>query len=185
MAELKNNFFSKEEIDKIKFYVNTSEYIFPNPVNGNIYSVLNLNKDILQKVNNAVNHYSGKQLQLSEYIYARYTKTSGADPVLSPHIDFNETEYIFDYQLDGNINWPVYVEGQKYYLEDNSGVIFNSKEEVHWRPKRTFTEKDSLGMMYFHFVDPTGKKYSTEELNEKSNSIPQEYWDIYEKEIAE
>ena len=72
-------------------------------------------------------------------------------PNLPPHFDGDVTDVIVNYQLDSNTNWGVGVNEEVYTLVDNSAVIFNPNEDIHWRPIKEFQEGEYVRMAFFRF----------------------------------
>lgn len=84
-------------------------------------------------------------IKLSHFSYLGYDgKYSDYEitPSLPPHIDAAHTLLTFNYQLGGNFDWDLYVDGEKYELRNNDAVIFSSVNQVHWRPKRKWQKGD-------------------------------------------
>lgn len=86
-------------------------------------------------------------------IYADYSKASGGNPRLRPHFDSAEsTGVILDYQLKSNVSWEIKVESDLFDLEDNSGLLFNPLDNIHYRPVKVFSDDDFVRMLFFRFV---------------------------------
>jgi hypothetical protein len=82
-------------------------------------------------------------------------------PNLPPHFDGDDTEFVVDFQLESNTQWDVGVDLKTYSLEDNSAIIFNPNEHIHWRPHKEFGDGEYVKMMFFRFYNPIrGSDYS-------------------------
>lgn len=101
-------------------------------------------------------------LKFQFVVYAEYSTKSGGSPMLNPHWDVSDNStLILDYQLESNISWPIKVESEVFELEDNSGLLFDSVENIHYRPSRNFLEDEFVKMLFFRFS-------SSKELREKN-----------------
>lgn len=85
-------------------------------------------------------------------IYAEYSTKSGGSPMLSPHFDVSDVSTILlDYQLDSNTIWPIAVEQSVFELENNSALLFESVENIHYRPIKNFLDEEFVKMLFFRF----------------------------------
>lgn len=101
-----------------------------------------------------------KPLKLYAVAYGRYSNNFGI-PKLPPHIDEVPSQFTLDYQLNGNMSWPINIEGENYYLENNDALVFEGESVLHWRPKKTFSDDEFLDLMWFQFIEEShwGHKY--------------------------
>jgi hypothetical protein len=90
-----------------------------------------------------------------EYQFSRYElldfngKTE--IPNLRPHFDrFSEPRFTFDYQVNSNISWPLYVEGKEFVLKNNQALTFSGTHQIHWRPNREFVPGEFIEMVFCH-----------------------------------
>ena len=112
-------------------------------------------------------------------IYAEYSKSSGGDPKLEPHYDTSDVStLIFDYQLESNVLWPITVESKSFDLEDNSGLLFESLENIHYRPVKSFKDNDFVKMLFFRFS-------STRKVKEKDYQAEARLEQAFRKYIHE
>jgi hypothetical protein len=146
--------FSSEDLVELHRIINLKEHTLDEPDMGRtLHNLDSLQKSYLgKKVIKMVSDIVGKNLKMTSEGYAVYKKELGI-PSLSPHVDGSFTEYILDYQVDSNIEWPIIVEEEPVFLKDNEAVLFSSKYDFHWRPKKEFNDKDFISMIFFHFVD--------------------------------
>lgn len=108
----------------------------------------------------ASNFYK-KDLMLYAVAFGRYSKKFGI-PKLPPHIDEVPSQFTLDYQLDGNIEWPIVIEGNYYLLKNNSILVFEGEHVLHWRPKRKFEDNEFIDLMWFQFIDNNHWSHKTE-----------------------
>jgi hypothetical protein len=135
---------------------------------------------IEQKIISHVEKITGLSGFEMEYQFSRYElldingKTEV--PSLRPHFDrFSEPRFTFDYQLDSNVSWPIYVEGTEFVLNNNEALTFSGTHQVHWRPSRDFVpgefiemifchlylkdSKDTVGLEHFDFMDNRSEEW--------------------------
>jgi hypothetical protein len=111
-----------------------------------------INESIRYVLSNTAKIVSNKDLSLSSMTYVEYNSKFGT-PNLPPHFDGDSTDLIINFQLSSNTSWDVGVGLNVYSLEDNSAIVFNSNEEIHWRTKKTFKEGEFVKMIFFRFQD--------------------------------
>jgi hypothetical protein len=106
------------------------------------------------------------EVKLAHYSYIDYNLKYGDgrfEPALPPHIDSNENLVTFNYQLDGNIDWQIYIDNKPYDLKTGDAIIFTAVNQVHWRPKREWREGDFLEIVTFDYSPPTDWAFTGEE----------------------
>jgi hypothetical protein len=105
------------------------------------------------------------EIKLAHYSYIDYNLKYGDnryEPALPPHIDSNENLVTFNYQLDGNIDWQIYIDNEPYDLKTGDAIIFSAVNQVHWRPKRQWKEGDFLEIVTFDYSPPTDWAFTGE-----------------------
>lgn len=148
---IKDLFTEKERSDILETLAKKEHYQLEGT--GRVLSNLNsLSNEIKKKLLDLAELKLNKNLKLVGEGFTTYKKQYG-EPWLDPHIDFNETSYILDYQFDSNIEWPIFVEGESFTLNNNEAVLFSGKNQIHWRPKRKFSDDEYVSMIFFHFID--------------------------------
>ncbi len=95
-------------------------------------------------------------LKCNNYVSVVYSSEYG-EPNLPPHFDGDSTDLIINYQLDSNTSWDIALDTEVYPMEDNSALIFNPNESIHWRPHKTFKEGEYVRMVFFRFYNPAGR----------------------------
>jgi hypothetical protein len=140
------------------------------------------------------------EIKLAHYSYIDYNLKYGDgryEPALPPHIDSNENLVTFNYQLDGNIDWQIYIDNKPYDLKTGDAIIFSAVNQVHWRPKREWKEGDFLEIVTFDYSPPTDWAFTgeedpidpiknPEELNAyledlKTKGVYRDAWDMYNR----
>jgi hypothetical protein len=140
-----------KELDRI---ISLKEHIYHEADSGRLLQNLNsLQTSYLnQKITDKVKSILEKNLKMVAEGYTTYSIEYGS-PILAPHCDSNETQYILDYHVDSNVEWPIAVEGEYVNLKNNEAVLFSGKYDIHWRPKKEFKDGEFVSMIFFHFVD--------------------------------
>jgi hypothetical protein len=93
-------------------------------------------------------------IKLGHYSYLDYNMKYGEGkyfPSLPPHIDAANTLVTFNYCLDTNIEWDVYVDNIPYALKAGDALVFSAVNQVHWRPKREWQEGDFCEILTFDY----------------------------------
>lgn len=140
------------------------------------------------------------EIKLAHYSYIDYNLKYGDgryEPSLPPHIDSNENLVTFNYQLDGNIDWDIYIDNERYSLKTGDAIIFSAVNQVHWRPKRQWQEGDFLEIVTFDYSPPTDWAFTGEDdpidpikyperlkeyLDDLSTKKPyQDAWNLYNR----
>lgn len=106
------------------------------------------------------------EIKLAHYSYIDYNLKYGDgryEPALPPHIDSNENLVTFNYQLNGNIDWQIYIDNKPYDLKTGDAIIFSAVNQVHWRPKREWKEGDFLEIVTFDYSPPTDWAFTGED----------------------
>ena len=88
--------------------------------------------------------------------YQRYTsKTGNSSPELRPHVDkIDDKHYMsFSLPINNKENWPVYLDKEKYDIQNNQALFFNVSNTIHWRPKKEFREEEYYDVLILRFYD--------------------------------
>ena len=167
------NFFTLEEVNKIEHYINTkvktSPMFYLQPELGRQYASIaerfmvdcigGFPQDILDKLTNFTETFFGvSNLQIFDIIMIRYSNEFGLIPHLPEHKDNGVIKkYTIDYQHNGNIDWPLLIDGKEYLLENNDIVTFLGSNQMHGRPDRIFKDKEYLENIFFQFIEKREK----------------------------
>lgn len=111
----------------------------------------NINRKVLDLVNAGLvnNKY---RLTNQGVFYVEYNPKYGT-PDLTPHYDGGTCTLILDYQLSSNTDWPIGIDDRLYQLSDNDGVLLKPLEYLHYRPIRSWSDGDSVRMIFFNLVN--------------------------------
>jgi hypothetical protein len=165
------NFFNTDQVNFLKSLQASQEQDnFLEPFNGRISKGIDINslrEDILEVIFDSLKNITDTEFVPTDWGFTRYENKYGK-PILHPHVDGNKTEIIVDYQLETNIDWPIYIGGDKYCLKDNNAAIFSGSEIPHWRPNIEFKDGDFVTMIFFHFVT---RSFFEKNEEEQSNLI--------------
>lgn len=89
--------------------------------------------------------------------FVRYSTKYG-QPQLGPHLDPPTNEhFMFDIQLNSNIDWPIVVDNEgvleEHTIEDNEALILDITRQTHWRKPVKFQDGDYLDMLFVSYTD--------------------------------
>jgi hypothetical protein len=119
---------------------------------------------------------------LAEFRYFSIVKYSNeyGIPQLAPHCDHPEKEtFLFDIQVDGNIEWPLMVNGEGYTLRNNGILVVDVQNNPHWRKPMEFKDDSFLYMLFVMFKNDTLELANLEDQVKKSES----YSYLYNREF--
>lgn len=196
------NFFTEDEMSDLKFHIdnlvkNSKRVEIKNLTWDQIYGTVTaliidkhfgrvqLTLPSEKYPNNIVNKLidAAKTLdpncKIKYLSYARYSPAYGR-PQLTPHMDNPKKEsFLFDIQLNSNIQWPIMVDDKEYILEDNDILVMDVQRQTHWR-KPTKFESDSYVEMLF-------VSFENEELElpieSEQKEVAKKYDDEYHKQM--
>lgn len=170
-----NNMFTENEISVFNKILNDKDIKLDEPQLGRTrfdFNIIELGNEIISKLNKIAKSFNEK-LFLSNVYYCEYNNKYG-NPELSIHTDNTSDVFCLDYQLDGNIVWDIYVEGESFQLKNNEALTLNTNSQAHWRPKKVFKDGEYLKMIFFHFADVSQKNIK---ILTKEEMIPmQQKW---------
>ena len=182
--------FTQDEINSIYKSVENNNVGAFIKVFSQANTYIELDEAIINKVTKKAQEISGNNnLVLTEYCHARYANvTSNCGkfhyrPALFPHHDetFKEPRFTFDYQLNGNVEWPIVVEpDKKLTLKNNQAATFSGTHQIHWREPQHFTDDQYVEMVFFHFTDPNAEPKDKETaalITEKAKKYSAEFFD--------
>jgi hypothetical protein len=87
--------------------------------------------------------------------------------------------FILDYQLDGNVKWPIVVKLEEFTLENNECLVFDNNMAIHWRTPQKFKEGEYLTMLFYSFKDENKVPPTLDGQAEEINMYFKEYIDKY------
>jgi hypothetical protein len=138
-----------------------------------------------------------EEVRLGHYSYLEYDMKYGDGrhfPCLPPHIDAANTLVTFNYCLDTNIDWDIYIDNKPYSLKAGDALIFSAVNQVHWRPKREWQEGDFCKIISFDYsplddwrfqedgTDPLDARFFEDRLKEYllDLSTRKEFWSAWD-----
>lgn len=112
--------------------------------------------NFLNYIRETLSKFLNLNVSTAHGFFARYSKNTGYDPTLMPHLDGNGMDtnirmLTLTLKLDSTLDWPIYVDEERYDLNKNDIVCFVGSKHVHWRPKSNFNEDDYYDIMVVHF----------------------------------
>lgn len=106
-----------------------------------------------------------EDIKLCHYSYIDYDLRHGEGryaPSLPPHIDNTETLVTFNYMLDGNVDWDIYIDGKSYSLKAGDAILFSAINQVHFRPKRVWQPGEFVKILTFDYSPLTDWRFTGE-----------------------
>lgn len=148
-------------------------------------------EDIIDKFYTIVNNNveDSTQMGFDFVIYAEYSTRSEGNPTLIPHFDISMgSTLILDYQLESNVSWEIGLESTFFDLQDNSGLLFDPLEYIHYRPVKTFKDGEFVKMLFLRFNVAKELKVHTDEdykrLHEISTAYSMSNNDSFDKNLS-
>jgi hypothetical protein len=163
-GQIVDNIFDIDTIKNLKQLKNNINGQIDNKRGRIIRPISNIDllpQEVITILTNKASELYGKNLKLYAAAFGQYSKKFGY-PKLIPHIDEVPSQFTIDYQLDGNIDWSIVIEGSEYWLKNNSILTFEGENVLHWRPKKEFSDNDFLDLIWFQFIDDDHWSYKTD-----------------------
>jgi len=85
------------------------------------------------------------------YAYWRYYIYGGRLP---KHIDRPSCEVSITSCIKKHDDWPIFIEGKKFELNEGDAVLYNGVLQDHWRPG--VYKGEGMAQVFFHYVDKKG-----------------------------
>lgn len=105
-----------------------------------------------------------KDLILAEYSIVKYSPEYGYEVKLFPHYDTRPYEmFVFDIQLESNIDWGIIVEGKQFNLLNNQALVFSGTQQMHWRENKKLPDGSEVLMMFCWLKHKNPKPISKEQ----------------------
>ena len=101
------------------------------------------------------------------YAYWRYYVYGG---ILAKHTDRPSCEISVTACIKKYDNWPIFVEGKKFELEEGDGILYAGCDQEHWRPG--VYKGDGMAQVFFHYVNQNGpnKDHAYDQINKSKRS---------------
>lgn len=149
--------FSAEELEILNNCIKESEVVSDDNELGRLKITLNtVPPEIEKKLEKIASNILKKEMKTSHILYVEYSNKFG-QPNLPPHFDADKNSLVFDYQLEANTNWDLGVGTKNYPLKDNSALLFNANENIHWRPIKEFKDGEYVRMIFFRLYDKNNR----------------------------
>jgi hypothetical protein len=144
---------TSHQIKRIYSYIRDYDNIkYITPHLGQINWGIEFLNDITATIEALIQDHYGNCWKLGSPMFSRYTRNSGYIPKLPPHLDtFDSHKLTFDLQLKSNINWPIFVDGNRFVLKNNQGLVFHGTREIHWRENIELSDEDFVDSLYCQF----------------------------------
>ncbi len=161
MVEIKSdkisNFFDNEYFLYLKEYFSSHdilsipEYNFYGSKRIDSYADKVL-KEVLDKCLPVAKNWFGSNTMVPTYgIFSEY---SGKQAYLDKHKDAGPCTYTIDICLYQNNEWPLFIEDKEYVFGENEAVMFFANDQYHWRPDFPNPDKNKVGILLLHYVEP-------------------------------
>lgn len=163
------NVFTEEDLEGLYRHINTDAACKPivHPEVGYTWYPCATNKEVFEKVNNLGKSLYGSEVELTEICVAKYTLNEEYMPNLTPHFDnFDGGRITIDVQLKSNTDWALYVNGERFLLQDNQALVFAGTHQAHWREEKTFEGDNFIDMLFCHFTVPGVAPLASEKIKE-------------------
>jgi hypothetical protein len=126
---------------------------------------------IIKRVTDLVHSVASDSLQTNPSpLFVEYNAKYGT-PNLTPHMDGDTNDLIFDFQFKSNTTWGLGFNKDVHELADNSALAFNPNSNIHWRPIKTFNDDEFVQMIFFRFVNLDGSLQPTRVQYSRDNPI--------------
>lgn len=149
--------FTKQELSELYEMVNNSTDLDTKVMKpwGQRLWLTRLPESVLKRLTEVSKAYISEELEIFEATFARYSLQNGPTVRLHPHHDSarpSET-VVLDIQINNSgEEWAIVIEGEKYYLKNNQGIVFYSTQQVHWREKKKFIPGEEVDMIFANFT---------------------------------
>jgi len=169
--KLIKNFFSKQELkliqkycfnklDENKDYVLDEQSFSPSWYNDPLMtSLLDIKLNLVEKESN---------LKLfPTYAYWRYYVFGGE---LTKHKDRPACEISITACVKKYDDWPIFVEKNKFELNEGDAILYAGCEQEHWRPG--VYKGNGIAQVFFHYVNQNGpnKDHAYDKINKEKNN---------------
>lgn len=123
-------------------------------------------KNVEEKIDSIIKPMYKDEIRLSHFSYLGYDlkySNNEVPPSLPPHIDAAETLITFNYQMGGNTEWSIFVDGEEYDLKTGDAVIFSAVNQVHWRPKKIWKPGEFVEILTVNYSPLSNWRFTGED----------------------
>lgn len=154
------NFFSESMFEDVKKQIKETGM---GTENGSYHTMMGRwaagiapNKDIEEYALNEIRKIFNNDTLVPAYHYTvMYQRKDGCIPNLWEHLDQNGSQISINIAIENTANWPLIVEGKKYYQNPNDAVIFCGQQHMHARPPYpTKDETANTTQLFMHYSTP-------------------------------
>jgi hypothetical protein len=86
--------------------------------------------------------------------------------------DYLEQGIVLDVQLKHDVDWPIFIEYEKFQLTDNQGLVFSNTQQIHWRDYMPAGKHLDKLFLYFFWSDHRYQiENQTEIMEERANFV--------------
>lgn len=96
-------------------------------------------------------------LTMTGYAFAEYNLKYGT-PSLKPHVDAGDPNFLLDFHVYGDVEWPLIINGEEKITKTNTVACLYNTAQIHWRNPRKFKEGENIGMLFLNFYSSALKK---------------------------
>jgi hypothetical protein len=107
--------------------------------------------NIVSAINKVVESMSDEEIVFNGSMAVTYSREYGI-PNLPPHFDGDDTEQLFNYQIESNTTWPLGSGLELYPLEDNDVLMLQPNKHPHWRLPKEFEDGEYVTMLFLRYV---------------------------------
>lgn len=168
-----DNFLTNQEIVDLKKAILDSNNTSVNSTGTDYFNFIC--PDSIEKKSIEIgNDVYDLELKLLHKAYIAYKYNSEQETTLSPHIDNTENIITIDYCLDTNIDWPLTIcdidnnfDCNDFSIRPNQALVFSGINQVHWRPKRIFSEGEfcDIVVLSLSSIETDIEKYNNSKVS--------------------
>ena len=149
-----DDIFSQDDLEHIYEFVSNSELVVDSTLGRvKVDEVMSAITDSTSnKLHDIVANTTNTNLQMGGVVYVEYSNLYGI-PNLPPHVDADSTDILINIQLESNTVWELGLNLKTYSLKDNSGLLFNPNENIHWRVHKEFLDGEYVKMLFIRFYN--------------------------------
>lgn len=164
-AQIIKNVLSESDVEEMQNVINSAksyngdnEFYQKIVLNnlGRMHIELVYPDHIKKKLEDIASNLCGEEVVMTHNSYLEYSGTDfGKNDTSELPFHYDSDNYYskitFDYQLDKTIDWPIFIEGEKFVLEYMDLLVFWGAGILHWREKQKFNIDDKVKMLTCHF----------------------------------